>query len=634
MLSYMRENAGSWIIKILFAIIVVVFVFFYGFSDVRETGTKAVIAKVGGSSITMTQYQSAYKNTVEMYRSQLKGQFNEEMLEKLGLRQKVLENLIDREILLQEAEKRSIGVSEDDVKNAIVQTPMFQQDGRFSQARYERLLNYYGVTAAEFQQDKERELVLKALEAIVTGSVKVSEQELQDLYRMQREKVKISYVCLEPGSVKETAAVSQDEIKKYYDEHREEFRQPEKAKAAYIVFDPARYEKTAEVAEREIQEYYQVDTELYFEPKQVRARQILLKTDKKDGDDAVFKKAEALLEKINKGDDFEKLARAVSQDEATAGKGGDLGYFKKGDLIKPLEKAAFLLKKGQVSQPVKSGLGWHIIKVEDIKEARTRPLEEVRDKIEAEIRKEKAQLAAEKESRRAFNRLFKSRDLEGFARENGMEVKETGYFVFGAAEPDAAGKEVFSKEAFALEKGELSPSFAVGRQFYLLRLEDKRESQIAPLDEVKSDIAAALEKEKQFAAARVAAEKLLVDLAQGRQQWEPAAKAAGLKVKTASVSAAGDYIEGIGQSRELQQAAFNLSADKPYGKTPFKTDNGFAIIKFELRITPPEEDFAREKDRLAAMLLQTKRRELFEQYLQGLKAKADTWVDKKFSSAL
>jgi len=634
MLSYMRENAGSWIIKVIFGIIVVVFVGFYGFSDLRKAGKDTTIAKVGNRKITMTQYQTAYKNTLEMYRSQFKGQFNEEMMEKIGLKQKVLEDLIGREILLQEAEKRSIKVSEDEVKNAILSMPMFQQDGSFSEPMYQRALNYYGITAAEFQKDKERELVLKALESIITGSAKVSEQELRDMYRLQQEKVKIGYMCFEPDKIKESVTIAEADIKKYYDGHKEEFRQPEKVKVKYIVFDPEQFEKTAEVTPRDIEEYYQADTEQFSEPQKVRARQILLKSDNKEKDGEVFKKAEALVEKIKKGEDFEKLAMKVSEDKATAGKGGDMGYFKKGEMAKPLEAAAFALKKDEVSQPVKSQYGWHIIKVEDITEARTKPLAEVKDAIESEIRKDKAQQIVEKEARRTFNRLFKSKNLEEFAKETGMAVQETGYFIFGASPVDAPGKEVFSKEAFALEKGELSSAFAVGQKYFILRQEDKRGAQIPPLDEVKQNITAALEKEKKFAAAKVSAEKVLMDLAQNKQQWETAAKTAGLEIKTADVQATGEYIQGLGQSKEIQEAVFNLTEATPFGKMPFRTDSGFVLIKLVERIIPPDADFAKEKDRMAQTLLQTKQRDQFEQYLQGLKAQANTWVDKKFSSAL
>ena len=630
----MRENAGSWIIKVLFGIIVVVFVFFYGFSSLRKADKDTTIAKVGNRKITMSQYQTAYKNTVEMYRSIYKTQFNEEMMEKLGLKQKVLEDLIGREVLLQEAENRSIKVSDDEVKNAIFSMPMFQQDGRFSEALYLRALNYYGTTAAEFEKDKERELVLKSLETIITGSAKVSDQELRDMYRLQQEKVKIGYICLEPEKIKESVAIPEDDIKKYYEQHKEEFRQPEKAKVKYLVFDPAQFEKAAEVTPRETEEYYQADTEQFVEPQRVRARQILLKSDNQEKDDEVLKKAQALVAKINGGEDFEKLARKVSEDKATADKGGDLGYFKKGEMVKSVEDAAFALKKDQVSLPVKSQLGWHIIKVEDIKESRTKPLDEVKETIAAEIRKEKAQQLAEKEAKRAFNRFFKSKNLEEFAKETGMTVQETGYFKFGASPVDAAGQEVFSKEAFALEKGEISSSFAVGQKYFILRQEDKRASQLAPLEDVKQDITAALEKEKKFAAAKVSAEKVLMDLVQNQQHWEQAAKTAGLEIKNADVQATGDYIQGIGQSKEIQEAVFTLNTANPICKTPFRTDKGFVIIKLQERITPPDADFAKEKDHLAQTLLQTKQRELFEQYLQGLKAQANTWVDKKFSSAL
>ncbi len=630
----MREKAGSWIIKVLFGIIVIVFVFFYGFSSLRKPDKDAAIAKVGNHKITMSQYQTAYKNTMEMYRSLYKNQFNEEMMEKLGLKQKVLEDLIGREMLLQEAERRGIHVTEDEIKNAIVSMPVFQQEGSFSEAMYKRALNYYGLTATEFEKDKERELMLRALENIVTRSAKVSDQELRDMYKMQQEKVKIGYICFEPDKIKETYSIPDADIKSYYDRQREQFREPEKAKAKYITFDPASFEKTVEVTAKEIEEYYETESDQYFEPKKVKARHILLKSENKEKDAEVLKQAEALVAQASKGDDFEKLAKKNSDDKATADKGGDLGYFKKGDMTKPFEEAAFAMKPGDISKPVKSQFGWHIIKVEDVKEARTKPLDEVKESIEAELRKEKAQQVVEKEAKRAFNRLFKSKNLEEFAQETGMKVQETGFFVYGKAPEDAPGKENFSKEVFALAKGELSPSFAVGQKYFIVRLEDKRESQIAPLDDVKTTITADIEKEKKLATAKVNAEKLLMDLVQGKQQWEEAAKKAGLEIKEADVQALGDYIQGIGQSKEIREAVFSLDQTKPYGPSPYLSDKGIVIIKLQERIEPSDADFVKEKDRMAQTLLQTKQRDLFDQFLQGLKAKADTWVDKKFSAAL
>ena len=630
----MREKAGSWIIKVLFGIIVIVFVFFYGFSSLRKPDKDTTIAKVGNHKITMSQYQTAYKNTMEMYRSLYKNQFNEEMMEKLGLKQKVLEDLIGREMLLQEAERRAIRVTEDEIKNSIVRMPMFQQDGSFSEAMYKRALNYYGLTATEFEKDKERELMLRALENIVTRSAKVSDQELRDMYKMQQEKVKIGYLCFEPEKIKDTYSIPDADVKNYYDLHKEQFREPEKVKAKYIIFDPASFEKTVEVTAKEIEEYYETESDQYFEPKKIKARHILLKSENKEKDAEVFKQSEALAAQVAKGEDFEKLAKKFSEDKATAEKGGDLGYFKKGDMTKPFEEAAFAMKPGDISKPVKSQFGWHIIKVEDVKEARSKPLEEVKESIEAEMRKEKAQLVVEKEAKRAFNRLFKSKNLEEFAQETGMKVQETGFFIYGKAPEDEPGKENFSKEVFALAKGELSPTFAVGQKYYIVRLEDKRESQIAPLDEVKTAITAEIEKEKKLVAAKVNAEKLLMDLVQGKQQWEEAAKKAGLEIKEAEVLAIGEYIQGIGQSKEIREAVFSLDQTKPYGASPYRADKGIVIIKLQERIAPTDADFAKEKDRMAQTLLQTKQRELFDQFLQGLKAKADTWVDKKFSSAL
>ena len=125
-----------------------------------------------------------------------------------------------------------------------------------------------------------------------------------------------------------------------------------------------------------------------------------------------------------------------------------------------------------------------------------------------------------------------------------------------------------------------------------------------------------------------------MDLAQGKQQWEEAAKKDGLEIKNAEVQAIGEYIQGIGPSKEIRDAAFSLDQARPYGPSPYRAEKGIVIIKLQERIAPSDADFAKEKDRMAQTLLQTKQRDLFEQFLQSLKAKANTWVDKKFSATL
>ena len=328
-------------------------------------------------------------------------------------------------------------------------------------------------------------------------------------------------------------------------------------KVKYITFDPVSFEKTVEVTDKEIAEYYETDSDQFFEPKKVKARHILLKSENKEKDEEVFKKAEALAAQALKNEDFEKLAKKNSEDKTTAEKGGDLGYFKKGDMVKPFEEAAFAMKPGDISKPIKSQFGWHIIKVEDVKEARSKPLDEVKDSIEAELRKEKAQQVVEKEAKRAFNRLFKSRNLEEFAQETGMKVQETGFFIYGKAPEDDPGKENFSKEVFALAKGELSPTFAVGQKYYIVRLEDKRESQIAPPDEVKTVITAEIETEKSLQQPRSTQKSCLWILSRVNSSGKRLPKKPGLKSKRPTCRLSASTFRG---SARLRRYGRRLSA--------------------------------------------------------------------------
>jgi len=636
MLSVMRKNAKSWIIKILFGIIVIVFVFFYGFSDVRQGSKNKIVASVGDRKITVGEYMTAYKNMIEFYRAVYKNQFTEEMMQKMGLRQKVLEDLIDREVLLQEAEKLNIQATPEEIRAAIIKTQAFQQNGVFNQRLYERVLSAYGMAAVDYEKDKKKQIILEKMEAVVKNGVKISEKELRDLHLMQNDEVTIAYACFDPQKAEENPAVSEEEIEQYYEKQKEDFRVPDKVKVKYITFRPEDFEQRVTVTAEEIEEYYQTDMEQFFEPRKIKAKHILLKVDKKASpqqEEAVRKKAESLFARLQKGADFSALAKEHSEDAASAENGGDLGYFKKGDMVKPFEEAALSLKPGETGQPVRTQYGYHIIRVDDIREARTRPLEEVTAIIEKELRREKALQQVRKEAKRAFNRLFKSRDIEDYARKIDIKLSETDFFAYGQAPEDAAGKEVFSREAFALDAGELAPAFAVGENYVLMKLVDKRQAHIPAADQVRDAVIRAIRKGKRAQLAKRLAEKALAGLESGSRAWEDLEKDYAVVLKEATFKRMGTYISGLGAAGELKEAAFLLDEQKPLASRVFETDKGTVLVKLKKKQSPDEDGFAKARENLAVNTVRTKQQEAFSLYLQKLKSKTEIWVDSKLLPA-
>jgi peptidyl-prolyl cis-trans isomerase D len=467
---------------------------------------------------------------------------------------------------------------------------------------------------------------------MIKSAVKVSEAELRNQFQLEHEKLSIEYLLFNPETIKEPFPVSDQELDDYYKKNAEEFRVAEMAKAKYILFTAQTYESKAIVSQEDLLEYYQMDTERFSEPKKVKARHILLKLDKKappEKEQEVKKRAEEILQKAQKGEDFAKLAEKYSEDAGSAKKGGDLGYFKSGDMVKPFEEAAFALKPGQLSGLVTSTYGFHIINVEDVKEAYTKSFDEVKPVLEKELKEEEAKKIAREEANRSFNRLFKSKDLEEYAKANGLTLQETDFFAFGKGPEDIVEKNAFSEAAFSVAPGELAPVFTLGQKFVLLKLVEKKASQIAPLAEVKEIIRTTIEKEKKQKAAHERAEKLLASLKSGSVDWTAAAKEQKIDIKTIEFNRRGDFIPEFGKAPQLKDAAFSLSEKKPYADTAFQTDKGSVVVKFKQKQLPGDEEFSKQKDRLEKQVLQTKRDEIFNQYLESLKAKTEIKVDQK-----
>jgi peptidyl-prolyl cis-trans isomerase D len=630
MLGAMRRNAKSWIIKFLFGIIVIVFVFFYGFSDVRNR-KEVIVASVGDSKISVADYREMYRNLMQFYSNIYQGRLSEDLIQQMDLKQQALESLIDREVLLQEAERRNLQVSTDEIQQAIMENPLFQDSGIFRQEIYEKALQYNQMPIADFEENQAKQLLISKIEDTIKSAIKVSEKELWDQFILENTKVKIEYVTFKPENVEETIEIPTKEIETYYEQHPEEFRVPEKAQAKYITFKPEDFEPKVEISTSEVEEYYQMDLERFEEPMKVKARHILFKVEEgvsPEEEQQTKMQAETILERIEKAEDFAEIAKQYSQDPVSAKQGGDLGYFKKGDMVKSFEEVAFSLQIDEVSSLVKTQYGYHIIKVEDIQEAHVKPFEAVKEVLRKELQQENAKELVRKEAQRSFNRLFKSRDIETYAKEKDLPLSETDYFAYGEGLEDKVNDKSFSESAFSLSVGNLAPVFAIDQRYILLKLVDKKETHIAPFEQAEASIRSTLDNQKKLDLSKQQAEEMLSQLQRGESKWEALAKQHNLEIKTStSFTRRGDTIPGIGSSATMKEEAFVLTEENPYPNTVFQTERGVFVIKFKELETPSREDFAKRKKQISQMLIQRKEEEIFSQFVEYLKAKTDIKVD-------
>jgi peptidyl-prolyl cis-trans isomerase D len=302
-------------------------------------------------------------------------------------------------------------------------------------------------------------------------------------------------------------------------------------------------------------------------------------------------------------------------------------------MVGPFEKAALDLKPGEVSEIVKTQFGYHIIKLEERKLKRVRPLEEVREEIIRDLQQEAAEREVRMASRRAFNRLFSSKDLEGYAQDNGLTVQKTGLFVFGEGPEDTQSENLFSRQVFALQPDELTPVFSINKKYYLVKLTDKKQSHIAPLETVREAVLSEVQRNKRFELARKQAENALTMLAENRNDWQAVAKKTRKEIKQVEITRPGDFVAGLGRNPALKQAAFKLDAGQTAERV-FATDSSSVLVRARLKTVPSEEEFEAEKEQLRQQQLQAKQQETFKEYIQKLKDQYSVNLDRELFETL
>lgn len=358
MLKGMRDNANSFIITILFGIIIIVFVFSFGPGSAKYCGSPIPVAiHVDGHAISQAEFQQQYSRSFSRMQ-RMRSKYTTDTARKENLKKIVADQLISRELLVQEAMRRGIVITDKELADQIVKIPVFQQDGKFDRDLYRRYATSMNLSESAFEEQFRRDLLSQRMRDILTDSVVVSPNEVRKTWENRNNRADLWVVKIDPLHFLNQVQITDEEVAAYAKDQR-----------------------------AKIEDRYNKDNKRYNKGERVRARQILIKV-AKDADAATLAKAreriDAAKARIDKGEDFAKVAKELSEDPS-ASQGGDLGAQPRGTWVKEFEDAAFALKAGQVSDVIKTQEGFHIIKAEAKIPASTQTIDEVAKDIAKQL---------------------------------------------------------------------------------------------------------------------------------------------------------------------------------------------------------------------------------------------------------
>ncbi|MCJ7596356.1 MAG: peptidyl-prolyl cis-trans isomerase, partial [Desulfobacterales bacterium] len=609
--------------------IAVVFIFYFGYST--RSGEAIKIATVNGDTITGVEHQEAYRNLLQGLQREYKNVWNDNLIEVFDLRNRALQGLINQKLVSQEARRIGLDVTEKEIQEKILSYPAFQFKGHFDEGRYRSLLQNNRLKPEDFEAAIGQGMLDQKIQQFLMTFSPVTEQEVLDQYTFLNQQVKISFVQFLPEGFKKSVKTDQASLGKYFDEHKEEYRVPEKVKITYLVIEPEAFKGKVTLTNEEIKEYYESTIEAFKEKKKVKARHILFRLDKDAAEEEVNKvkeKALKVLQEAQKGEDFAGLAKKSSEGP-TAKDGGDLGYFSEGQMVKPFEEAAFKLKKGEISELVRSDFGFHIIKIEDIQPAKTKGFEEVRKQISEALTNTEATDLAHEAALSLVDQMPYKVDLKKYASERGVVSKVTDYFAQNEPVPTIDGDERLKQSLFSLEKDEISEVLEYGGKFYIFQMTDKKASVLPSLEEagdrVKDDYLSyrALEEAKSAAAA------YLAKLKEGKG-WAELAKEGGLEPRTTDFFKRQGGIPDIGYSPELMEAAFSINEKKRYPEKALENDKGVIVMRWEGQKGIDRDQYEKEKGPYRDALMQLRRQVVYRDWLENLKKNAQIEISESF----
>jgi peptidyl-prolyl cis-trans isomerase D len=632
MLDFFRRRQASfkWVWVILIFIFSVSLVALYiPLGDLPTLSVSGDVASVGHDSISAREFQSAYHGYLE----RMRGQVNPEMLKAFRFDRQIMDNLVTVHVITEEAKRLGLTVTPTEVEQKILENPVFRENGSFiGQARYQAILSQNNLTVEDFETSVKNQILKDKLESFITAAVNVGDKDVEEEYKRRNEKAKLNYFVIDAAKLESKVTVNDQDERDYFEKNKAKYTIPEKRKAKYIFLESLKLRADVKVTDDELRQYYDQHRNEYTLPERVKAQHILFKTQGKTPEEIakIKEKAQGVLERAKKGEDFAALAKQYSED-STASSGGDLGDFKRGQMVPEFDRAAFSLGVGAISDLVQSQFGFHIIKVNAKVEGRERPFEEMKEAVRPIVETRKAEQKASDQAQQIAVDLVGNKNLEAVAAKYNAPVKETPLVEPSTPIAELGNATELEKKMFAMAKGEVGTSVQVDRGYVVPQLTDIVPSHPATFEEVQSKLAADVKSEK---ARQLATDKAkqIEELLKSGKDLPTVAKAVGGEVKTSDMLARGASLPEFGSIAELDKEMFSLPLGKPGSPVTVAGKTVAFDVKERQEINP--EEMKKAMSTVRDEILPERREQYFMSYIQEVKKKMETSKQIKVNEPL
>lgn len=631
MLDRMRRHKG-WL-KWSLGLVVVAFIALIpgvGMSPMGgDTGLPSdVIAQVGEYEVSLLEFRRVYMQQLNNYRLQSGGDISEDVLRSLGIDRQILQQMIDEYAALTEAERLGLAVGEAEVRARILTLPEFQIDGRFmGGVAFDQLLRSQRppINPEQFDEEIRQQIMLERLQTAVTSWMTVTDDEVLEEHRRRNEKVKVDVVAFRATDYRDEVEASDNDVTLLYGEESTNYEVPEKRQLRFLLVDEAAIFDSLTVTDDEIRQYYDANLSQYQTPGQVRARHILLRaSDDDDDDEEIATRAAELAAQARDGADFADLVREYSDDETTVENGGDVGLIGRGRMVPEFEAAAFNLAAGEISDPVKSAFGYHVINVTEKQEEVTQPFETVRPTIENLLKQETASARATALSRSIAAEVTTADELEQAAASRGYELQQSGFAARGEPILGLGLAQQVSAQAFSIEPGEVAGPVTTPSGPAFITVIATQDPYIPPLDDVRDQVREDVIRKKSLTLAQQRAAEAAESL-KAADDFVAAAEAANLTVGSSELVARGAALPQVGTSATVEAVAFAMEPGAV--SDVIQAANSAAIVHVAEREDASVEDLESNRDSLRDALLFSRQNQFFNAYMENAKEQIDITIN-------